>query len=240
MPNSFFQFKQFRVEQELAAMKVTTDACLFGAWVGADLYDTFPHVERILDIGTGTGLLSLMVAQKTDAHIDAIEIDPPAAMQATHNFSASPWSERMNVIKDDVRGISITKPYNVIISNPPFYEHDLQGAGRQKNLAHHGEGLLLNELVKAINQLTAQDGVFYLLLPPKRLPEFNRLCEDAGFQVHALCQVKQSVSHGVFRVMIKGGRTSLPLRETTIAIRDAQHNYTSDFIHYLRSYYLHL
>ena len=131
MANPYFSFKQFTVRHDRCAMKVTTDSCLFGAWMARELQQ-LSGIQDIWDIGTGSGLLSLMVAQKNNVVIDAIEIDPAAAAQASENSSASPWSENIRIIHEDVRTADPGKKYDVIISNPPFYERELPPATTEK------------------------------------------------------------------------------------------------------------
>lgn len=119
MSNSYFQFKQFIIHQDACAMKVCTDACLFGAWVANKVQKLKPN--SVLDVGAGTGLLSLILAQKTDAIIHAVEIDDEAAKQAEDNFKSSPWSNRIKIINQPVQNIKITGKYDFILSNPPFF-----------------------------------------------------------------------------------------------------------------------
>lgn len=240
MPNSYFRFKQFTVHQELAAMKVTTDACLFGAWVAADLHAQSPACSSVLDIGAGTGLLSLMLAQQVDAQIDAVEIEQQTARQASQNFEGSPWNGRLNVIEGDVRTIRFDHDYDVIISNPPFYENELAGNNHKKNMAHHDEGLLLKELIAVIAKTCSENGSFFLLIPFKRFDEIRTLCEGAGLWWQKICKVKQSASHSVFRVMIRGGRKKTTIGEEEITIRESQEVYTERFKELLRPYYLYL
>src|SRR3954454_12954512 len=121
-------------------MKVTTDACLFGAWIAEeDKSGSLPGtVKTVLDIGAGTGLLSLMYSQKNpSSNIDAIEIDEDAYAQSKENVEASPFAERINLIHDDVKRFTFSKKYDCIISNPPFYEKEIRSGNEKKNIAHH-------------------------------------------------------------------------------------------------------
>jgi len=239
MANNYFQFKQFLVKQQMAAMKVTTDACLFGAWAAQNLSGR-ADAKKILDIGAGTGLLSLMIAQQTTAMIDAIEIDQDAFIQSMENFQGSPWKERLNILHGDIREAGLMQGYDVIVSNPPFYENDLTGASRQKNIAHHDQGLLLKELVGIIHTLLHPEGHFYLLLPFRRLDDLRSLCSSAGLWIHRLCKVRQSTGHDFFRIMIEAAKTKATITEEEIAIRDAGNAYTGRFISLLKPYYLYL
>lgn len=133
MANSYFQFKEFTVRQERASMKVCTDACLFGAYAANQLI--FINPAECLDIGTGTGLLSLMLAQKIPANIDAVEIEYASYSQAKGNFEHSPWREQLNVFHTDINQFQSEKKYNCIISNPPFFEKDLKSEDEKKNAA---------------------------------------------------------------------------------------------------------
>jgi tRNA1Val (adenine37-N6)-methyltransferase len=243
MANSYFRFKQFTVHQELAAMKVTTDGCLFGAWVAAQLERENLSARSILDIGAGTGLLSLMLAQKSNANIDAVEIDEDASMQTKHNFTQSAWRDRLKIIRTDIHDFNSPYPYDVIVSNPPFYENDLTGTDSKKNIAHHDAGLLLHDLIKIIsNKLVAQNGIFFLLLPDKRLKETLKSIGQHQLQTHRICRVRQSVDHDFFRVLIQGGNGDhevTPLTEE-LSIRNGNNEYTEEFIALLRDYYLYL
>ncbi|MGN6293014.1 MAG: tRNA1(Val) (adenine(37)-N6)-methyltransferase [Chitinophagaceae bacterium] len=240
MANSYFRFKQFTVHQELAAMKVTTDACLFGAWVAEDLHRQSQAPDSILDIGTGTGLLSLMVAQQVGSAIDAVELDAAAAMQAERNFLQSPWSGQLRLLHADIREARLPYPYNVIISNPPFYEKELTASNRQKNIAHHDAGLVLRELIPIISGLLENAGSFYLLLPYKRLNEAFSLIAGSGLHLYRICKVRQSTGHSFFRVLIKGGRKYAEPEQEEMAIRTSENSYTREFRQLLGDYYLQL
>lgn len=213
MPNHYFEFKEFRVEQDQCAMKVCTDACLFGAWTAAIINEFEIAPTNILDIGAGTGLLSLMLAQACSAQIDAIEMETGAATQAAANCKASPWKDRINVIPLALQAFKKNEPlYDFIISNPPFYEQDLKSPNSNKNLAHHSEALTLKELIASIKQLLTQNGYFAVLLPFERKAPFIAMAEMEGFYVQASTDVHQTEKHPPFRTM-------LLLRSSTTAIK---------------------
>jgi tRNA1Val (adenine37-N6)-methyltransferase len=249
MPNTYFRFKRFTIHQDRCAMKVTTDACLFGAWaagtVGSQqsaVSSQQSAVSKMLEIGTGTGLLALMIAQKTIGSIDTIEIDKDAFEQATENISRSPWKDRIHSYHVDARSFQPSSAYDVIISNPPFYENELKSPDEKKNLAHHG-GLILSGLFEIVSKNLDSSGQFYLMLPAKRMKEFFSVLPKFGLQVSESVLVKQSAKHEPFRFLVKGehqskGNTSCPTIE--IAIRNDQQEYTSEFVELLKDYYLSL
>src|SRR5688572_17826532 len=141
MSNNFFQFKQFIVYQDRCSMKVCTDACIFGAYAANIISNSASQILKCLDIGTGTGLLSLMIAQKTRAIIDAIEIEEDAFIQAKENFSNSPWRQRLRAVHTDAKHLSTWVKYDFIVSNPPFYQNDLVSPLKTKNVAKHDTSL---------------------------------------------------------------------------------------------------
>jgi tRNA1Val (adenine37-N6)-methyltransferase len=197
MPNTYFQFKQFTIHQDRSAMKVSTDACIFGAWI-AGICASFPSSATALDIGSGTGLLSLMVAQKFSGVITAVEVDPSAASQASENFLASPWASRLTLVAADVR--AFTGSYDVVFSNPPFFEHDLRGPSAERNQARHDDTLGFTSLLASVRRLLAPSGVFGVLIPYHRLEEFIALF--VGFTCQRMTLVRQTPKHGFFRAML--------------------------------------
>ena len=232
-------------------MKVTTDACLFGAWVAEEVRSQeserqgMPCLYRsLLDIGAGTGLLSLMFAQKkTEAKIDAIEIDKDAAEQAKENAEASPWKDRIHIINADVLAFPFNKKYDLIISNPPFYENELRSESERKNTAHHSENLTLEELLTVIKKNLSVAGNFFLLLPYKRNEEIRKLFKHHQLFISKILLTRQSVTHDYFRIFIKGklkdqGEEELEFDE--MSIWNEKQQYTNEFTNLLKDYYLHL
>ncbi|GAB4409072.1 MAG: methyltransferase [Microscillaceae bacterium] len=237
MANTFFQFKQFRVEQAGAAMKVCTDACLFGAWLPAQ------SATHILDIGTGTGLLALMLAQRTSARLTAIEIDPQAAQQAQANFLQSPWAQRLRLIAGAAQEFArqTTEKFDWIVSNPPFFEkHWLPGDVQKAQAKHADRRLGPEELLLLAGSLLSAEGRLALLYPPYEAARFAQMAEPKGWKPHQRLWVYNQPQKPCFRVMTVYGRENpaFPLRETELFIRDAAQQYTAEFKALLRDFYL--
>jgi len=225
-------------------MKVTTDACLFGAWVAEEDKSEKIITKNVLDIGTGTGLLSLIYAQKNLlAEIDAMEIDQDAYAQAKENAAASSFAERINIIHDDVKRFTFSEKYDCIISNPPFYEKEISSDNEKKNIAHHHLGLLFEELLGIIKGNLSSSGTFYLLLPFKRSEEIKKIILKEDLYVSKIVFVKQSTKHNYFRIMIAGKLSQEDHPETLIeeiSIWDDQQQYKKEFKELLKDYYLYL
>ena len=242
MANNFFQFKQFTVHQEHCAMKVTTDACLFAAWCATIVNRELSTVNRLLDIGTGTGLLSLMIAQKnSNTIIDAVEIDEQAAMQAASNFQSSLWSEKLNVHHSSIQQYNPTnRLYDFIISNPPFFNNDLKSDNTKRNLALHGEALSLEELLLSVQKNITENGKFAILLPYHRTDYFEKLMKDELFSLEEKVLVKQTPHHPYFRSMLLFSKNTSAAKQKEIMIKDEFNDYSTEFIELLKDYYLYL
>lgn len=236
MGNPFFKFKQFNIVQDQCAMKVTTDACLFGAWVAS----VSEKPERMLDMGAGTGLLSLMLAQVYAVHVDAVEIDPLAFEQLSSNIRESPWNENMHPHHQDIKLFASTDRYDLIISNPPFHEHHLEGKHASSNLARHSNKLDLLGLFTVAERLASADAQFFILLPFYRKSECMELSQKMGWHLHHHAEVKQSPKHDQFRVMFGFGRGKLETRCEEITIKNTAGEYTPAFCSLLKDYYLYL
>lgn len=238
MANSYFQFKQFRVEQDKCAMKVCTDSCVFGAYVDVT------NAQRILDIGTGTGLLALMAAQRTAGTIDAVEINPDAQIQARDNFATSPWAEQLQLHAESLQGFAkhTQQQYDVILSNPPFFLSSLKSDNTAKNTAKHTGELLFEDILAFTQKHLKPQGRLYLLLPPAEATHFAQVALSYKLYLSETTAVYTYVGGKCIRHI---QTYSFAPAENTI-IKDIYIKeedklaYTTDFKELLRPYYLFL
>ena len=239
MPDYYFQFKQFSIQQDKCAMKVCTDACILGAFTANKMNG--PVIKNTLDIGSGTGLLSLMLAQKINTTIDSIEINQDAAKQAAENISGSPWSENIRVIHISLQDFTPRKKYDLIICNPPFYENDLKSNDEIKNVAKHDTTLKLDELISFVKKYLDIEGNFFLLLPFHRTAYLDRAANDHGLFIHEKLLVKQSPTHNYFRsitMLSKNKPETVIINE--LIVHDSERQYTPMFQALLKDYYFKL
>ncbi|REA61558.1 tRNA methyltransferase [Dyadobacter luteus] len=235
--NSYFRFKQFTVHQGQSAMKVCTDACVLGAW--ADLGEA----EHILDIGTGTGLLSLMAAQRnSNAEIHAVELDDDAFNQATENLQESIFAERIQVFHQSIQSYEPNKKYDCIITNPPFFQSDLLSPDQQKNKAHHATSLTFDELLTAIDRLLTDEGKFHILLPVDEAGVFlQKALVDGWFLADSLI-LQHNSSKKPFRHIMTFSRKYISdsqIVNSVLHIYNTQENtYTDAFKDLLKDFYL--
>ena len=235
MSNHYFRFRQFTIQQERCSMKVCTDSCILGAWTATRLKGS----ESVLDIGAGSGLLTLMLAQKNQARFDAIELDQNAFEQATENIKQTPWSNAIQLIKGDVRRHPFTHPYDFIITNPPFFESDLRSPAPEKNKARHDDALTFEELISVIPPLLKPGGAFSILLPFHRPNYFVKLASAKGFFLQEKLLIRQSPAHESFRsVLLFSATKSAAVFIQELAIRDENGRETADLLRLLKDYYL--
>ncbi len=223
-------------------MKVSTDACVFGAWVAEQIKKEQPVIQTVLDIGTGTGLLPLMMAQvNADIRITSVEIDPAAAKQASENISRTHWKNRVEIYQTDIKEFISKTQFDCIVSNPPFYEGDLTGPDVRKNQAHHNASLNFSELVATIDRLLDEWGTFYLLLPMKMLEERLEILSANQLHVHQKVSFKHSAAHPATRVFLKGGRKRMePLIMNEICLMEKENDHSAEARQLLGAFYLAL
>lgn len=232
-----FHFKQFAVNQDRCAMKIGTDAVLLGAWCPID-----NKPFSVLDIGSGTGILSLMLAQRTSAEqIDAIEIDEDTYEQCVENFEASPWSDRLFCFHAGLDEF-VDEPedeYDIIISNPPFYAENYKTDNESRDLARFQDALPFEELVDAASLLLSENGIFAVIIPYKEEERFINLCAEAELFPVKVTRVKGSHTTPIVRSLLAFKRYELPVLEADeLVIEINRHEYTDDYIHLTKAFYL--
>jgi tRNA1Val (adenine37-N6)-methyltransferase len=218
-------------------MKVSTDSCLFGAWAAEQCAGVEGHV---LDIGAGTGLLSLMMAQSTYALIDAVELEDCCYSQLKENIASSNWKYRVTAVHADILSYSSEKSYNLIVSNPPFYENQLQSPDTTVNLARHAKELNISALFQKVKELIVKDGEFYVLIPYYRLNECLKIAESCGFFIKHHVEVKHSNQHRPFRAMLGFKIVTVESRYEALDIKGPDGQYNHRFKELLSPFYLNL
>ena len=255
MANPYFQCKEFIVHQQHTSMKVCTDACLFGAWVAKQ-----PSIEAahsILDIGAGTGLLSLILAQVTDKNstkITAVEIESQAAAEASSNFNLSKWDDRLQLVNDSIQNYTANfmaaadekNKFNIIITNPPFYEGDLKSPDSNKNKAAHSTELSWKSLVENSSSLLKEEGHFFVLVPTLRAYTMQKLAEASHLYLREEVLVYNDAKHLPFRSFLhfqkrkQGLDKGNSVLRNKIVIKNTDNSYSPAFTELLKDYYLHL
>ncbi|MFZ1800794.1 MAG: methyltransferase [Chitinophagaceae bacterium] len=234
MPNTYFSFKNFTVQQEYCAMKVCTDSCIFGAWAGPEKKE---EKMNVLDIGTGTGLLSLMLAQRFEnIFIDAVEIDVAATKQATENFANSPWIHRLNAIHADIQHFSGAKKYDFIICNPPFFHKYLKSPDENINKARHVHSMDENVLIKLIDQLVSPKGRFALMLPFVRREIYIQTAEKMGWFPLKELWLQQTPAHIYFRLMVQFEKKAAITTIQKICIKEMDNHYSDSYYELMKDY----
>jgi tRNA1Val (adenine37-N6)-methyltransferase len=232
-----FSFKQFTVQQDKCAMKIGTDGVLLGAWCPID-----NNPFSILDIGTGTGILSLMLSQRSNAEqIDALEIDEKAYEQCVENFENSPWSDRLFCFHAGLDEF-VDEPedeYDIIISNPPFYSEDYKTDSSQRDLARFQDALPFEDLIEAADLLLSENGIFAVIIPYKEEERFIDLCAEVELFPVKVTRVKGSHTTPIVRSLLAFKRYELSvLTADELVIEISRHEYTDDYINLTKDFYL--
>jgi tRNA1Val (adenine37-N6)-methyltransferase len=234
---STFKFKQFSVQQDRCAMKIGTDAVLLGAWCPID-----NNPFSVLDIGAGTGILSLMLAQRSNAEqIDSIEIDEEAYEQCVENFENSTWSDRLFCFHAGLDEF-VDEPedeYDIIISNPPFYSEDYKTDSSQRDLARFQDALPFEDLIEATDLLLSENGIFAVIIPYKEEERFIDLCAEVELFPVKVTRVKGSHTTSIVRSLLAFKRYELSvLTADELVIEINRHEYTDDYTNLTKDFYL--
>ncbi len=228
-----FQFKQFTVYQDLAAMKVGTDGVLLGAWAN------FDKAKNILDIGTGTGLIALMAAQRnSNAQISAIEIDEQAYEQAKYNFEISPWKNRLQAFHTSLQNYKTTQKYDVIISNPPYFDETVQAKDQARQMARNTQSLSLKELLFYSSKLLKNNGQLFLVLPKSKESQLIDLAKSKGLFINHIVDVQGTKDSPIKRILVELSRHQNDYIRSGLIVEISRHNYTQDYINLTKDFYL--
>jgi tRNA1Val (adenine37-N6)-methyltransferase len=236
MPNSAFAFKQFNVKQDKCAMKVGTDAVLLGSWIQPN------GSTHILDIGTGTGVIALMLAQKTNASIVGIDIDVSATQQAQENVDESKFKNSITLFntsfQDYVKTTSLK--FQLIVSNPPFFEQSLKSSDEKRSNARHADVLPFDELLEGVIKVLDESGKFCLILPTLEADKFRNMAQKKGLYLSKLLRIKSRVDKDTDkRHLMQFEFKPTEFSEETIAIEeDERHSYTQAYKELTKAYYI--
>lgn len=230
-----FQFKQFNIQDENSAMKVGTDAVVLGSFINPK------NTSCILDIGTGSGIIALMMAQKSSAIIDAIDIDFGSIQDANFNFENSAWGNQLNAIQTSLSGFvkQSNDKYDLIVSNPPFFNNSLKSPSERKNLSKHTSTLSHKNLMKGVKNLIATDGIFTVIIPFDQMRSFLNI----AFIEHFFCSRKLVIyptpNKPANRVILELSsiKVNNP-KEESLTIRDISSNFTEQYKSLTQDFYL--
>lgn len=236
MPDQPFKFKEFVVNQDRCAMKIGTDGVLLGAWATID-HNPF----SIIDIGSGTGVISLMLAQRSHAEvIDAIEIDDNAYEQCVENFEASKWSDRLFCYHASLEELAeeIDDTYDLIVCNPPFYTSDYKSQEASRDLARFQDAMPFEHLIICAAKLLAEHGKFAIIIPYEEEASFIDLAKEANLHANKILRVKGNPNSELKRSLIEFSFKKKDPMKNELVIETGRHDYTDDYIALTKDFYL--
>ncbi len=234
MSNNYFKFKQFTIYQDKTAMKVGVDSVVLGAWT------TTKKVKSVLDIGTGTGLLSLMLIQKTEVKITAVEIDKSSYNQAIDNVNDSKWKSRIDVIHSSFQEfVNKTKEsYDLIICNPPYFVNSLKSSAENRNKARHDDNLSLDDLFSGSKAILTEKGSLNLIYPYLQKTDLINVAKKYGFYPIRLLILRGNKNKKPNRIIAEFRFQEAELETEELCVRDVENNYTEEYKQLTKDYYL--
>ncbi|MFT5249198.1 MAG: tRNA1Val (adenine37-N6)-methyltransferase [bacterium] len=230
-----FEFKQFSIQQDRCAMKIGTDGVLLGAWVSLE-----NNPESILDIGAGTGILSLQLAQRCLAEtLEAIEIDEDAFEQCVVNFENSPWGDRLFCFHASAQEFAaeMEEEYDLIISNPPFYSDEYKSGDSKRNTARFTDTLPFKDLAIFAYQFLSEKGIFALILPRKEEENFIALASEVGLFPKRICRVRGNPTSEVKRSLMEFTFEKSKIIQEELTIEISRHVYTEAYKNLVKDFY---
>ncbi|MHA7844553.1 MAG: tRNA1(Val) (adenine(37)-N6)-methyltransferase [Winogradskyella sp.] len=231
-----FKFKQFTVKQDRCAMKIGTDGVLLGSWTSVK-HNPF----NVLDIGAGTGILSLMLAQRSSAQqIEAIEIDDNAYEQCAENFENSTWNDRLFCYHASLLEFveEVEDAFDLIICNPPFYSEDYKTKDKSRDLARFNDAMPFKHIVYAVAHLLSENGLFSIIIPRKEEANFIELTSSIGLHAQRILHIKGNPDSEVKRSLIEFSYQETEVKTSELIIETSRHNYTQDYIDLTKDFYL--
>jgi tRNA1Val (adenine37-N6)-methyltransferase len=234
MANNLFSFKQFTVNQEKSAFKVGTDAVLLGAVASAG------EARRILDIGTGTGVIAIMLAQRSNAGIVAIEPDQESFAEAKANAGSCPWKERIKVVNTDLQGFFDSDGlFDLIVTNPPYFSDSIRNPDPRRSAARHNDSLSGEEILKGASRLLAEDGKLELIMPFAEGNIFIAEAAGFGFYCNNILKIRPLPTSEIRRLILTFSRKQLKPVEKFLTIeRGARHEFTDEYKDLTKDFYL--
>lgn len=227
-----FSFKRFVIRQDRCAMKVGTDGVLLGAWARVE------HCKRILDVGTGTGLVALMAAQRSHAKVVGIDLDTDAVSQASENAAASPWSSRIRVMAADIKEYADTQLFDAILCNPPYFENSLKCPDAARNMARHTDTLTFDELARSVAGLLTSDGEFSVVIPYDRTTDMTVSAACYGLFATRKTIVYAFEGASPKRVLMAFSKQGGACTPNLLYIQDAQRIHTPEYVSLVKEFYL--
>ncbi|WP_166385834.1 tRNA1(Val) (adenine(37)-N6)-methyltransferase [Polaribacter sp. 11A2H] len=234
-----FKFKEFTIQQDKTAMKVGTDGVLLGAWCSVDAYP-----DTILDIGAGTGVIALMIAQRCDAMtIDAVEVDENAYEQTVANFEESDWGDRLYCYNATFTEFAEEiaeeeETYDLIVSNPPFYTDDFETEDTARNKARFTSSLSFDELIVGVSKILSKNGNFSVVIPFKEEESFINLAKENNLFLNRICRVQGNKTSEIKRCLLAFSFDETEIQEESLIIEIERHKYTEDYINLTKDFYL--
>lgn len=235
MANNYFQFKKFKIVQDGCAMKVGTDGCLLGGWFDCS------QSRNILDVGSGSGLIAIMAAQRCNATVTGVEIDSDAAIQATENVNNSPWSDRIRIINEDLLSYTTAERFDTIVSNPPYFVNSLKCDNDARTTARHSDTLSNNDFFRKCKELLTEEGKISIIIPSDISTDWQEVAKSNGFHTSRITHIKTTPDKMAKRVLIEFS-TCKPqeMFEETLILEKKRGVYSDEAQNILKDFYLKL
>lgn len=235
MSETLFRFKQFQVNQENCGMKINTDGVLLGAWCDVN------NALNALDIGTGSGVIALMLAQRSNvAEIVGVEIDNEACQEAAQNMKSSMWANHLSAVNSSIQDYSVAseKTFDLIVSNPPFFSGGTLSSTQKRTNVKHTVKLGHSDLLRASYKLLTEEGRFSVVLPHLEGLRFTELAEQSRLYCTRKCEVTSFPGSSTERLLLEFSKRNYPIENTVMSIRDQEGNYSDTYVQLTKAFYL--